>query len=527
MTQDVTSIVAAAEAEAEARRRASQTTLPSGTGLAGQFASGLNEGMATILGLPVDAVTSIINGMQSGRQRFEVTDVNPETGEATVADTGPRPPVITNPLAGARSNLDLMDPFIADDPPSNALERYGRSIGADIGASAPFALGALPFIGGNALRYLSMEGASSMASGSAEQAVEDLGGGEGAQAFAALAAGSAVPLVAAAARSAPQGRTVDDVRALAEDAYARRDAVTATLSPTQRQEAIDAMTDPVAARTPTVQRHQPRTERMLETIGDPQRGGMQANPTPQDLHDLRRVLRIELTGSGPAATTPAETRNLSLMTEALDEYLRRVADDPATDPALRQGILDTFEGNDLYRRAQAAETLVGDTGVVTRAVRRASTSGTGGNEVNTIRQNVRAILDNETRRAAFSPDEIAAMERLVEGSRAENLLRLMGRMSPTSGAAPLAGMVTGGTLGTALDSPLIVGGTVAATGAGIAARTGAERLTHRQVRRLIDEVLNGRPLPSRSLTDDEIAVLSVLLASRTGLASQQAQQEQQ
>jgi hypothetical protein len=495
----------------------------SNTGAAGQGASGFNEGLAGILGLPVDAATSVVEGMQQRGQQYQTNGVDPETGRPNPITVNPdyQSFDIENPIGGSQFNVEAMDPFIADDAPDTVWERYARSIGRDVGASTPFVAAAIPSMAARTLPYLGLEAASSVASGASEQAAEDAGGNEAVQMIAALLGGSAPVAAAYRMQPLPQGRTMDEARQGAEAAYTRRDAITDTLTPAQRDELLRRVEGRVTPRTPTVARNQPRTSRFLGIAGDAPSGGLADAPTPQDVHDFRQLLRNEMTSTTPGAVDAPEIRNAQLMLDDMDTYLRELADDPATNPNVAQGIRDTFEGNDLYRRSQAAEGILGDTGALTRAQRRASSTGTGGNVTNAMRQNIRQILDNEARRMNYTADELAAMERVVAGGDWENRLRLLGTLSPDRGGLPLMGAVGGGLLSTATQSPSVAAATLAAAGAGYAGREGAEMMTRRNIDRVVETILNGQPLPGRSVTPEQAAVIQALIASRGGLAAQE------
>lgn len=131
------------------------------------------------------------------------------------------------------------------------------------------------------------------------------------------------------------------------------------------------------------------------------------------------------------------------------------------------------EARDLWSRLKKSELL---NSAVLKAERRAASTGSGGNSDNAIRQNVRAILDNPSKTRGWSPDELAAAETLVRGTKAQNLARALGRLSPSGNGLSLLLHGTGGIMSGGATLPL------AAVGAG--AKVVADRATPKNVEQL-------------------------------------------
>lgn len=106
-----------------------------------------------------------------------------------------------------------------------------------------------------------------------------------------------------------------------------------------------------------------------------------------------------------------------------------------------------------------------------RAELRAASTGSGGNVDNATRQNVRAILDNPKKRAAFNETEIEALTDIVKGTPTQNALRLIGRFAPQAG-----GLMTGGNLVAAGASS---GASLPFTAAAMGAKATADKMTSR------------------------------------------------
>jgi hypothetical protein len=491
-------------AEPEPEQAPDPSRNPSFGSVLTQFGSGANEGLAGMLGLPVDAVTSIINGIAQ-QPAYISQGVDPETGRPLpLVPNENRQPAIQRPVGGAASLTDAMSPFITDEAPEGAWERYARRIGQDVGASIlPVGIAAR---GAQApLGLLAMEGASSVGSGVGGQVAEDLGGGPVAQFLASIAGGSAPIAASRLARTPPQAPTAGELEQQTQDIYHRRDSVQDALTPQQRQDLLDRIRQQVEPATPLQGRQTPATVQFLGSMGDEAAGGLPNAATPRDLHDFRRAIASDVT-SGVGDRRP-EVRSGQMMQDVLDRFMREAADDPASPPGLRQGLLETFEGNAVNRRAEALNTLTSDTGLLTNATRRAARTGTGGNVLNTIRQNISRILDNERLRRGYTDDELQIMEDIVAGTRGENLLRSVGRLSPTTGGLQMMAGIGGPTLAAATGSSAATSAALAPFAVGYTAQQMAEAMAQRRVQGLLDVIANGGPLPGRGVTDTELRAL--------------------
>ena len=169
---------------------------------------------------------------------------------------------------------------------------------------------------------------------------------------------------------------------------------------------------------------------------------------------------------------------------------------------------DFRQADVLYGRAQRAADVDWR---IDRAERRAASTGTGGNAVNAARQNIRAILDNPRLRRGYSPAEISAMEQVVRGTSAVNVMRLISRLSPTSGGMPLMLNSLAGAGGIATQNPLFAAPAIA----GWAAQGASEVMTGNQINALSQLIRRGAALPPSSTGPSGIpaAVLNALAVS--------------
>ncbi|MGB7241675.1 MAG: hypothetical protein WBC93_06280, partial [Sulfitobacter sp.] len=121
------------------------------------------------------------------------------------------------------------------------------------------------------------------------------------------------------------------------------------------------------------------------------------------------------------------------------------------------------------------------------------------------------ILDNPKKRRGYSSEEIEAMEQIVRGTPAQNLMRGLGRFSPTSGALPAmasGGMLTGAA---ASSNPLLA----LPPAIGMAAKSGAEYSTKRSVSKLDELIRNKGPLAKKTITGDDLRAYFATLLSQS------------
>jgi len=132
---------------------------------------------------------------------------------------------------------------------------------------------------------------------------------------------------------------------------------------------------------------------------------------------------------------------------------------------------------DLNTRVRKIETV---NDAVEGARLRAGSTGSGGNVDNATRQNLRRVLEDTPN---FSPQEKAALESIVLGGKGQNLLRLVGKLSPSGN-----GLMAAGNLGAAAAAgPL---GAVPGM-AGIVSKLAADGMTRAKVAQLVEMIASG------------------------------------
>jgi hypothetical protein len=123
-------------------------------------------------------------------------------------------------------------------------------------------------------------------------------------------------------------------------------------------------------------------------------------------------------------------------------------------------------------------------------VNRAQTTGastyTQSGYENALRGEFRRLSNNQTRMRQFTQSEQDQITQIARGGNLQNMLRMIGKFSPTSViSAPLSagtGFVLGGPAGAAVVPAV-----------GLAARSASERMMQQQVDELINQILLGRP----------------------------------
>jgi hypothetical protein len=207
-----------------------------------------------------------------------------------------------------------------------------------------------------------------------------------------------------------------------------------------------------------------------------------------DMRAARRALGMTAKQRDPIGQATPDAVAARSAIEAIDNYLDRLS------PALR-------EANANYSAGKRADLL--DYRSI-QAQHRADKSGSGSNIENTMRQEVDKISSR-----GLSADEIAARDRIVEGSTTRNALRKVGKVGVSDGLSlilhSLAAPASGG-----MTIPLAVGGTVA--------RKAGEILTRREIAALSELMRSRSPLAQQApaITPQANRLAKALAASLLG-----------
>lgn len=379
---------------------------------AGQAISGVNEGIANILGFPAEAANTVIGAGMSGVNALAGTDFKPSP----------------KPFLGQEMFRDIISPTIApetDDQGKQVARRIGQEVGATIVPGAGLASRAA-----RPMATIGAEIGTALSSGAGAAAAQQMfPDNPVAETIGSLAGGFAPMTIAGAFRR----RGVQNAAPDADELQAQKNAAYQTadsLGVRYRPEAVLGMTTAVgrAARNANISptRH-PKAFSFIEDMQ--QRGPRDYSLT--ELDQIRQEVRRDLL----RAPDESERHFGSIILERIDDFIARAGPNAVSSGDAAQGnqaILAARELNTRWRKTEMIEDAL------YAANLRAQSSGSGGNVNNTIRQAFRSILTNPRRRAGFSADEIQQMERVVDQGIGENALRLIGKLSPQGNGLMLA-----------------------------------------------------------------------------------------
>jgi hypothetical protein len=486
---------------ARARVKAGVVNRKGLTGIMGgveQLGAGLNEGIAGFAGAPVDMATALLT-----RQRPQFTDTTDYAnfdGKVTAAPAG-MTPGIEAPFMGSGMTTDIMDPLISDRAPGGMAERYLRRGGQELGFGIPAAMtgAAIPGFGAPARAnmpvYMATSAAGDVGAAIGGQTAQELAPGNQTLDFLASVLGG-VGAGYGASRLTPETvpvQSLDDLKQGNASDWAKVKASPDTLDPAASARLSPELAAMLQKKRATNPNLFPRANATVDDI---------AALPPKSLYEVEEARRL----AGRNVAANADEAEIGVqMKKTIEEYLsslgpndvRGVADPEATIDLMRKARKDShqvFKAEEITNKEMRGET-------------RAATTGTGGNEVNATKQNIRTVFDRERdptlrgKSGGYTPDEMAAMERVVMGTPAQNLARLVGRMAPTSGALPMMATGWGGAAGLAgglsTGNPLMAIPALAG-GLGFIGKAAVENMTQREIDRLIATITNGGKAPAQS-----------------------------
>jgi len=178
------------------------------------------------------------------------------------------------------------------------------------------------------------------------------------------------------------------------------------------------------------------------------------------------------------STEPAEREIGRQVLKKIDKHLDTLNErDVLEGGDLAKGIKSLREAQSLWKTQKKSEIIQT---AVQRAEDRTTTSGSGGNIDNNLRQQLRRIVESPRLSRSFSRKEITAMRAIMRGSKVQDVARLLGKLSPEGNglmamlhliAAPASGYLS-----------------VPAAGVGIAAKRYADSVTPKRIAKL-DEMI--------------------------------------
>lgn len=257
----------------------------------------------------------------------------------------------------------------------------------------------------------------------------------------------------------------EQLRAQKIAAYNAVDEAGVRYMPPETDALVSAMQGRVKGKNISPKRH-PNAYSMMEDLED-LRGHA---PTLTELDQLRQTIRRDVAGD------PAEEFFAREMIDEIDNFIESAGRGSEVMTMAR-------ELNKRFRKSELIEEAVN------KAERRAASTGSGGNVDNAIRQNIRAILDKPKKggkslaeKSGFTKQEIELLEKVVRGGSVQNLMRLVGKLSPQGNGLMMA-LGIGGVAYNPLLAPLVVGGALA--------KRSADAATPRNVAAALDVIRTG------------------------------------
>tara|TARA_R100000687_G_C6448459_1_gene163996 strand:+ start:779 stop:2554 length:1776 start_codon:yes stop_codon:yes gene_type:complete len=470
------------------------------TNMTEQTMSGVNEGIAGIFGAPVDLMTGAINAGKEGLNALIGTDFQP----------------IENPIGGSETFRDILAPTISEIQPQNAAQRFGRRVGTEVGAMA--VPGGIMLRGAKApLAVAGGEVASALGSGIAGQASREIAPeSDTADLVASLLGGMSPVAASRAMRPSPKAPTLDELQAQSSAGYEAVRESGATLSP-KSSDALAAGIESAFGARPSTRRLNPKAAIAAEELAGDMR---QRPPSIAEVDEARQWIGDNVAGSNEAG----ERRLGMMMKDAIDNHLDQLQPGDVTGTNRANEVVAALTGaREKSRRVHKSQLFEAeDTGLVAKGLRRAATTGTGGNEINAIRQNVRRVLENPKLRRGFNKTELQAMRDIADGTPTQNALRLIGRLAPTSGALPLGGFTGAAGAAGATGNPLFIAPAIA----GQTAKYLGERGARKKIAALGELIRNGKPLPKKTVNDLERSVIAALLAQKAVMPAYDSEGDQ-
>lgn len=212
---------------------------------------------------------------------------------------------------------------------------------------------------------------------------------------------------------------------------------------------------------------------------------------PVSFQTLETMRKIAKTAAGSIERD--ERRIGYLMLNQIDDLVDNLTPQNTVAGNAANVAQDIKEARTLWSQVRKSDTL---DELMLRAENRAAQFSGSGLE-NAIRTEFRQLVQNPKKLRGFTVEEQAALRKVAQGGPIENVLRWMGKLSP-SGA--VSGAISGGA-GYALGGPI---GAMALPAAGYMARQGATKMTNRNAQ-IANELMRGGS--GRSPSNPSAAIL--------------------
>lgn len=231
--------------------------------------------------------------------------------------------------------------------------------------------------------------------------------------------------------------------------------------------------------------------------------GADSDLTLTELDTLRKV-----SNAAARSIDPDEARLGGMITERIDDFMANTSTNASQGGTDEVGQLFTKARN-LWGKARRTE-------LIDEAIEKAQNQASGFE--NGLRTQFRSILNNKKKMRGFSPDERAAIKKIVQGGRLENTAKALGKFGFSEGQATSMMLSSlGAAGGAAVAGP---GGAAAVPLAGQAFKSIAQKLTRDNAllaKRLVSAGSNGEKIaraymaskPSAKRSTEELTALLI------------------
>jgi hypothetical protein len=264
--------------------------------------------------------------------------------------------------------------------------------------------------------------------------------------------------------------TVDDMAAKRTAAYQAADQAGVRYTPQGYDDMVSSIEQRLADARMNPTRH-PKAASMLAEL----KAQIGHSPTLTELDQIRQVIRRDVA----SATDQAEAYMGQQMIRELDAFIANAGGPQVMTGSGANGaalIGEARKANTQYRKFDEVTNALGSADL------RTASTGSGGNIDNAIRQNMRRVYENGSN---WTPEEEAAILKVIRGTPGQNVLRQVGKLSPQGNglmaSLNLGAAAFGGPLGAAPGA------------AGLVSKHFADKATQTNVTRLLEVIAQGGP----------------------------------
>jgi hypothetical protein len=197
------------------------------------------------------------------------------------------------------------------------------------------------------------------------------------------------------------------------------------------------------------------------------------NPTVMDIEGVRRLL---------GNVAPQEMKAAAVARDKINDYLSEIGPEDVVSGGNVGDILSKVRGNYAAGKRSQMITMANEKGEFA-----AEASGSGANLDNTLRQQIKGILNNPKKLRGFSKEEVEQMRKIVKGGRIGNIARLLSKLGPkhpiTGWSGAIAADIGGG-----------AGAGMATLGTGHLAQILSEHLTKGRIKALDEAIRRRSPM---------------------------------